>query len=132
MMAVLGSAMATFALVLPSLVLMILISKKMCIRDRSLGKVGSDVPTVKNPEYFVDCFNAVQELINRCLLYTSGYAMIPIIEAEVVDKHHWMTKEEFLDAIATTQVCPGALAINMRLSNKKLLRILPCQKFHLS
>ena len=27
--------------------------------------------------------------------------------------HHWMTKEEFLDAIATTQVCPGALAINM-------------------
>ena len=30
-----------------------------------LGKVGSDVPTVKNPEYFVDCFNAVQELINR-------------------------------------------------------------------
>ena len=39
--------------------------------------------------------------------------MIPIIESEVVDKHHWMTKEEFLDAIATTQVCPGALAINM-------------------
>ena len=32
---------------------------------QSLGKVGSDVPTVKNPEYFVDCFNAVQELINR-------------------------------------------------------------------
>ena len=31
---------------------------------QSLGKVGS-VPTVKNPEYFVDCFNAVQELINR-------------------------------------------------------------------
>ena len=32
---------------------------------QSLGKVGSDVPTVKNPEYFVDCFNAVQELIRR-------------------------------------------------------------------
>ena len=32
---------------------------------QSLDKVGSDVPTVKNPEYFVDCFNAVQELINR-------------------------------------------------------------------
>lgn len=30
---------------------------------QSLGKVGDDVPTVKNPEYFVDCFNAVQELI---------------------------------------------------------------------
>ena len=32
---------------------------------QSLNKVGSDVPTVKNPEYFVDCFNAIQELINR-------------------------------------------------------------------
>lgn len=32
---------------------------------QSLGKVGDDVPTVKNPEYFADAFNAVQELINR-------------------------------------------------------------------
>ena len=32
---------------------------------QSLGKVGSDVPTVKNPEYFADCFNAIQELIHR-------------------------------------------------------------------
>ncbi len=32
---------------------------------QSLGKVGSDVPTVKNAEYFADAFNAVQELINR-------------------------------------------------------------------
>lgn len=32
---------------------------------QSLGKVGSEVPTVENPEYFVDCFNAVQELIRR-------------------------------------------------------------------
>ena len=45
--------------------------------------------------------------------FGGGYAMIPIIESEVVDKHHWMTKEEFLDAIAVTQTCPGALAINM-------------------
>jgi phosphoribosylformylglycinamidine synthase len=27
--------------------------------------VGDDVPTVKNPDYFVDAFNAVQEMINR-------------------------------------------------------------------
>ena len=45
--------------------------------------------------------------------FGGGYAMIPIIEHEVVDKNHWMTKEEFLDAIAVTQTCPGALAINM-------------------
>ena len=32
---------------------------------QSLGKVGSNVPTVENTEYFVDCFNAMQELIRR-------------------------------------------------------------------
>ena len=32
---------------------------------QSLGKVGSDVPTVKNPEYFADCFKAIQTLINK-------------------------------------------------------------------
>lgn len=32
---------------------------------QSLGKVGDDVPTVKNPEYFVDAFNAVQEMIKK-------------------------------------------------------------------
>ena len=32
---------------------------------QSLGRVGSDVPTVNNADYFADCFNAVQELIRR-------------------------------------------------------------------
>jgi chromate transporter len=42
-----------------------------------------------------------------------GYAMIPIIEAEVVDKHRWISKEEFLDLIAIAQSCPGVFAINI-------------------
>ena len=41
-----------------------------------------------------------------------GYAMIPMIEAEVVDKHQWIDKEEFLDLIAIAQSCPGVFAIN--------------------
>jgi len=41
-----------------------------------------------------------------------GYAMIPLIEAEVVDKHKWITKEQFLDVIAIAQSCPGVFAIN--------------------
>jgi phosphoribosylformylglycinamidine synthase len=32
---------------------------------QSLNRVGDDVPTVKNPDYFVSCFNAIQELVNR-------------------------------------------------------------------
>lgn len=42
-----------------------------------------------------------------------GYAMIPIIEAEVVDKYKWIEKEEFLDLIAIAQSCPGVFAINV-------------------
>ena len=35
---------------------------------QSLNKVGSDVPTVKNPEYFRDAFLAVQQLVNEGLI----------------------------------------------------------------
>lgn len=45
--------------------------------------------------------------------FGGGYAMIPMIEAEVVDKHKWLDKEEFLDIIAISQSCPGVLAINV-------------------
>ncbi len=42
-----------------------------------------------------------------------GYAMIPIIESEVVDKHRWIERKEFLDIIAVAQSCPGVFAINV-------------------
>ncbi len=35
---------------------------------QSLGFLGDEVPTVKNAEYFVDCFNLIQELVNRNLI----------------------------------------------------------------
>ncbi|MBO5592354.1 MAG: chromate transporter [Prevotella sp.] len=42
-----------------------------------------------------------------------GYAMIPIIEEEVVNRHRWVKKEEMLDLIAIAQSCPGVFAINI-------------------
>lgn len=42
-----------------------------------------------------------------------GYAMIPLIEEEVVNKHKWIAKEELLDLIAIAQSCPGVFAINL-------------------
>ena len=45
--------------------------------------------------------------------FGGGYAMIPIIEAEVVDKHKWIDKMQFLDLIAVAQTCPGVFAINI-------------------
>ena len=45
--------------------------------------------------------------------FGGGYAMIPIIENEVVDRHKWLAKEELLDLIAIAQSCPGVFAINI-------------------
>ena len=42
-----------------------------------------------------------------------GYAMIPLIEEEVVNRHRWVEKEELLDLIAIAQSCPGVFAINI-------------------
>ena len=39
--------------------------------------------------------------------------MIPLIEADVVDKHRWVSKEEFLDLMAIAQSCPGIFAVNI-------------------
>lgn len=42
-----------------------------------------------------------------------GYAMIPLIEADVVDKKQWITREEFIDLVAIAQSCPGIFAVNI-------------------
>lgn len=41
-----------------------------------------------------------------------GYAMVPLIEKEVVDNKGWLEKEEFLDTLALAQSSPGPIAIN--------------------
>ena len=42
-----------------------------------------------------------------------GYAMIPLIEQEVVNRHRWIERDEMLDLIAIAQSCPGVFAINI-------------------
>ncbi len=42
-----------------------------------------------------------------------GYAMIPLIEEDIVTKNKWIDREEFLDLIAVAQSCPGVFAINI-------------------
>ncbi len=42
-----------------------------------------------------------------------GYAMVPLLEKEVVDKHAWLSKEDFMDIMAVSQATPGLFAINM-------------------
>ena len=45
--------------------------------------------------------------------FGGGWAMISIIEREIVDKHHWLDKREFLDLLAVAQALPGILAVNI-------------------
>lgn len=44
--------------------------------------------------------------------FGGGYAMIPLIEEEVVNKNSWISKEDFLDILVISQSFPGALAVN--------------------
>ena len=48
--------------------------------------------------------------------------MISIIQREVVDKHHWIKTEEFLDLLALAQSLPGILAVNIAVSVGDKLR----------
>ena len=41
-----------------------------------------------------------------------GYAMIPLIEREIVKKR-WMSKEDFMEMFALTQSLPGVFAVNI-------------------
>lgn len=42
-----------------------------------------------------------------------GYAMIPLIEREVVEHHAWIDQREFTDLLAIAQSTPGVFAVNM-------------------
>lgn len=42
-----------------------------------------------------------------------GYAMIPMMEREIVDKAGWLSKQEFLDILAVAQATPGIFAVDM-------------------
>ena len=42
-----------------------------------------------------------------------GYAMVPLIENEIVTKRNWIAKEDFIDLLAISQSAPGILAVNI-------------------
>ena len=46
------------------------------------------------------------------LTFGGGYAMIPILEREIVDKHGWASSEELMDYYAVGQCTPGVIAVN--------------------
>lgn len=46
------------------------------------------------------------------MTFGGGYAMLPILQREVVEKKHWATEEELMDYYAIGQCTPGVIAVN--------------------
>ena len=44
--------------------------------------------------------------------FGGGYAMIPLIQRETIEKHHWITNEDILDITAIAESTPGPIAVN--------------------
>lgn len=44
--------------------------------------------------------------------FGGGYAMIPLIEREVIERRGWIRREEFLDLLALAQSAPGPISLN--------------------
>lgn len=47
--------------------------------------------------------------------FGGGYAMIPLIERDVVESNKWLTKEEFVEMLAVVQSLPGPISVNSAL-----------------
>jgi len=44
--------------------------------------------------------------------FGGGYAMIPLIEAEVIDRRGWIARKDFLELLTLAQSAPGPIALN--------------------
>lgn len=54
--------------------------------------------------------------------FGGGWAMISIIKREIVERHHWIAEDEFLDLLALAQSMPGILAVNISVAVGDKLR----------
>ncbi len=50
-------------------------------------------------------------IVINALTIGGGYVMLPMLQKEFVEKHHWLTNQEFLDAFAIGQLTPGPLTV---------------------
>jgi len=54
-----------------------------------------------------------------------GYAMLPVMQRDLVDRLGWLDEQEFLETIAVTQSAPGAIAVNTAIFIGKKMAGLP-------
>jgi len=54
--------------------------------------------------------------------FGGGYAILPMIQREIIDRHEWADKETFLDILVISQCLPGSLALNSSILVGRRLR----------
>jgi phosphoribosylformylglycinamidine synthase len=66
---------------------------------------------IENMNIYLDSFKIFFKI--GAFTIGGGYAMIPLIEEEIVNKKKWLGKEDFVDLMAIAQSSPGVFAVNM-------------------
>ena len=74
-----------------------------------MAQMGSYVPA---ESAHLPIFDAIFTRIGAFTI-GGGYAMVPLIENELVDKRKWISREDFLDLMALAQTVPGIFAVNI-------------------
>lgn len=65
---------------------------------------------MKNLKFYLEIFFSFLKI--GLLTIGGGYAMIPIIQDEIVNKKNWILDEEFIDILSVAQTTPGPIAVN--------------------
>ena len=91
---------------------------KICYTNEAAGKTPADCIGLLYQSKGCSC--QMKELVYLFLLFAriggltfgGGYAMLPILQRELVDNRHWVTEEELADYYAIGQCTPGIIAVN--------------------
>jgi chromate transporter len=64
----------------------------------------------QNFSFYLQLFSTFFKI--GAFVFGGGFAMIPLIQQEVVTQHKWMSEKDFVDMLAVTQSAPGPVAVN--------------------
>lgn len=83
--------------------------REMSTTFRSIGLLAVGMPVFAKLSLLITL--AAIFLRIGSVTFGGGLVMVPLIESEVVNTHHWLTHQEFADAFALGQITPGPVLI---------------------